>query len=251
MDRGLVPVERGPQPGVEQRGGDSAGEELLVLLVEGDGRGREAAPEARHVGREPAAHRLLHAAAPDLDRAGHRDLAQLLGEALDQSAHERQVVVDPDERHPPDRLAARRAVQDDVGLLVLTPGGVVAHARVGVGRRAPVREHEAAGAVTRGFDLGRQQRSDRAGVRGEVDRDDLARVVPGRRREDRRPAGVGLGQRPALQGHLVSDPVSDSSTPGSSNHTCTCPVPTEFSYSESCTPGARQSAPPSAPTGTR
>ena len=65
---------------------------------------------------------LAHAALPEVDGPGHRNLAQLLREALDLSAQQRQLAVDPDEGHAPDLLVAPDGVQHDVRLVVLADG---------------------------------------------------------------------------------------------------------------------------------
>ena len=143
---------------------------------------------------------LAHAAAAELHRARHRDLAELLGEALDLSAQERQLAVDPDERHASDLLVAADRVQHDVSLVVLADRRIGEHALVVVAGRAPVGEHDAGRAVRRGLHAFGQERGDGVDRRGEVDGDDLARVVPGRRSDDRR----APGRRSAAASSLAS-----------------------------------------------
>src|SRR5262252_8489160 len=120
---------------MDQRCRPAAGLRTAGLLADGDRDRREPPAEARDVRGEALARRLARATAPDLDGPRHVHLAELLREALDQPAEQRQLGVDPDVRHAAGAPAVEAAVQDDVGLLVLTLRRVVLDARVAIGRR--------------------------------------------------------------------------------------------------------------------
>src|SRR6476661_367289 len=166
--------------------------------------GRDRPPrEQTPMGRAHARERPPLGEAVQAERPRHLDLPELLGEALDPPAHQREVAVDPDVRARRDRLAAKRPGDDDEELLVLPPRRVdqlVAPLRA----RLPVDEERGApaGILRERLDPLGQHRRDRRRLRPVLDYEEVADVVPGRSGyERRRPAGRQRQRVPPLLTH--------------------------------------------------
>ena len=166
---------------------------------------RVAARRAGAAERRPAPHPGRRAAG-ELVGPRHPDLAELLREALDPAAGEREVLVDPDERAGRDLLAVEQRVDHEVELAVVRARRVeqlVAALRAGL----PVGEDggAAAGVGMRVQTL-RQHRDRRLGIGVEVDDEEVADVVPRRRRHQARLAARRARDRVALERHVSVTP---------------------------------------------
>ena len=130
--------------------------------------------------------------AVEAEGARDPDRAELLGEALQPAAREREVAVDPDERARRHLLAVEQRVDDDERLLVLRARGIE---QLAAGRRArlPVGEDEGAAARDRDADPCPAGRAGDGLLRigPELDDEEVADVVPRRVRDER---GAPLGR---------------------------------------------------------
>ena len=177
----------------------------LGHALERDDRARDLAV-VRRAGRAEARARghAVRRGAADGEGPGQVDRAELLREALDPAAVHREVLVDPDVDAAADGLPAERRADDEEELLVLALDGVDELVEVGAAG-LPVgedRRDEALPPVPgRGLELGRQQRGDRVRVRAVLDDEEVARVVPRRRRDEARAAVGGEGCGVALGRH--------------------------------------------------
>jgi hypothetical protein len=118
------------------------------------------------------------------------------------TAGEREVLIDPDERAIRHRRSVQERVHDKVELVVLAADGVgelVSALRIGL----PVDAHGGAATGVLGERLKAlgQQRDRRAGVGVEVDDEEVADVMPGRRRDETTAAARGARGREALECH--------------------------------------------------
>ena len=114
----------------------------------------------------------------------HVDRAELLREALDPAAVHREVLVDPDVHAAADRLTVVARADDQEELVVLGLDRVLELVEVDRAR-LPVGEDRGDRArVLGGLELGRQQRGDRVRVGAVLGDQEVARVVPRRRRDD-------------------------------------------------------------------
>ena len=188
------------------------------------------------------------------DRAGLVDRADLLGVTLKVPAHQREVLVDPDEHTAAVELASVATAYDDERLLVLASHRIEEFGAV-VAATLPVGPDEGDGTrvlvVVRQVDVGSGER--RAMPRGRC----------GTRRSGGRPnsatAEVAGAKRARLGVRGKGRPRIVTTSPSSrrrarSNHTWTWPVPMEFSYSEYMASrcdavDARRGRPPSSGSG--
>jgi hypothetical protein len=113
------------------------------------------------------------------------------GVPLEPPAREREVLVDPDQDAPRERLPVIATADDHEAFLVLRTHGIE-ELLAAVGRRLPVGEHDGdrVGLIGRRFDADGQPRCDRARRGSVLERQDVAGVVPGRGGDD---GGAPLG----------------------------------------------------------
>ena len=136
--------------------------------------------------------------------ARHPDRSELLGEALEPAAHEREVAIHPDVRAGRDLLAVEHGVDDEEELHVLTARRVE-QLGAAVGAALPIGEdrRRATGIGRVRLEAGRQDGAHGLRVGPVLDHHEVADVMPGRARHQRRAAAGGERERVALE-HRIS-----------------------------------------------
>ena len=151
--------------------------------------------------------------AVEAEGARDPDRAELLREALQPAAGEREVAVDPDERARRHLLAVEQRVDDDERLLVLRARGIQQLA-AGLRARLPVGEDERAAArVWVRVKAGGQARDGLLGVGPELDDEEVADVVPRRVRNERRAPFGRARDRVAPERHYATSSSGGSTWP--------------------------------------
>ena len=158
----------------------------LGFPLERDRAEGEAAVAGREGAREAAARpELRHGPGREWEVPRDVDGAQLLREALDPAARQGEVAVDPDVRAGRHRFAVQQRVHDDEELPILASNRVV-QLRPGVGAGLPVDEQGGCAARVRvGLEARRQQGRDGVRVGPVLEHEEVADVVPRRRRHER------------------------------------------------------------------
>ena len=157
------------------------------VAFDGDGRFRESTVTRGQGHAESSADFEPGPGAASADGTGLVNRSELFGIALEVPAHEREVLVDPDEQAPAKELVPVATAHDDERLLVLRAYRIE-QLRAVITATLPVGPDEGHGArvlvvVREGHALG-QQRGDCGGVRAVLHRQQVARVVPRQRRQE-------------------------------------------------------------------